>query len=122
MPDRAPARALFAVLLLFLSAAAPLAAQTVTLEALLSAPFPSELLASPVGGKLAWIQNARGVRNIWVAEPPEYRARQVTRYTEDDGQALSGLEWSRDAKILFYVRGGGANRQGDIPNPYTTWA
>jgi dipeptidyl aminopeptidase/acylaminoacyl peptidase len=108
--------ALAAVLLLF---CLPAAAQTaaVTLEGLLSAPFPAELLASPVDGKLAWIQNAKGVRNVWVAEPPEYRGRQVTRYTADDGQALAGLEWTRDAKALVYVRGGGANRQGDVPNP-----
>jgi dipeptidyl aminopeptidase/acylaminoacyl peptidase len=108
--------ALAAVLLL---ACLPAAAQTaaVTLEGLLSAPFPAELLASPVEGKLAWIQNAKGVRNVWVAEPPEYRGRQVTRYTADDGQALAGLEWTRDAKALIYVRGGGANRQGDVPNP-----
>lgn len=97
----------------------PLAAQTpaVTLEGLLSAPFPSELLASPTGAKLAWTQNAKGVRNVWVAEPPEYRGRQVTKYSADDGQAIGGLEWTPDAKGLIYVRGGSANRQGDIPNP-----
>jgi dipeptidyl aminopeptidase/acylaminoacyl peptidase len=97
----------------------PLAAQApaVTLEGLLSAPFPTELLASPTGAKLAWVQNAKGVRNLWVAEPPEYRGRQVTQYTADDGQSLGGLEWTPDAKMLVYVRGGGANRQGDFPNP-----
>ena len=89
----------------------------VTLEGLLAAPFPSELLASPTGGKLAWIQNANGVRSLWVAEPPDYKGRQVTRYTEDDGQQLGGLEWSPDGKGLIYVRGGGANRQGEAPNP-----
>jgi dipeptidyl aminopeptidase/acylaminoacyl peptidase len=104
---------------LFLLSCLPLAAQTpaVTLEGLLSAPFPSELLASPTGAKLAWVQNAKGIRNVWIAEPPEYRGRQVTRYTADDGQAIGGLEWTPDAKGLIYVRGGGANRQGDIPNP-----
>ena len=61
----------------------PLAAQKPagTLEGLLSAPFPSELLASSTGGKLAWVQAAKGVRNVWVAEPPEYRGRQLTHYT-----------------------------------------
>jgi dipeptidyl aminopeptidase/acylaminoacyl peptidase len=108
----------FAVLLSCL----PLAAQTtqkpaVTLEALLSAPFPEELLASPTGAKLAWIEDMRGARNVWVAEPPEYRGRQVTRYTEDDGQEINGLEWTPDAKALLYVRGGGPNRQGESPNP-----
>lgn len=97
----------------------PLAAQpsAVTLEGILSAPFPTELLAAPTGGKLAWVQNAKGVRNLWVAEPPEYRGRPVTRYTEDDGQTLGSLAWSPDAKTLVYVRGGGANRQGEFPNP-----
>src|SRR5436305_9732579 len=89
----------------------------VTLEGLLAAPFPSELLASPAGGKLAWLQNANGVRNLWVAEPPDYQGRHVTRYTQDDGQQLGGLEWTPDGKGLIYVRGGGANRQGEDPNP-----
>ncbi|HEY9422855.1 MAG TPA: prolyl oligopeptidase family serine peptidase [Thermoanaerobaculia bacterium] len=119
MPDRALFRIPPAVLLFLFWAAVPLAGQSsaVTLEGLLSAPFPTELLASPTGGKLAWVQNFKGARNLWVAEPPEYRGRQVTRYMEDDGQAVAGLEWSRDAKTLFYVRGTGANRQGDIANP-----
>ena len=88
-----------------------------TLEAILSAPFPSEILASPAGGRLAWVQNDRGVRNVWVAEPPDYRGRQVTRYDKDDGQAVDSLEWTADGKTLFYVRGGAANRQGEAPNP-----
>jgi dipeptidyl aminopeptidase/acylaminoacyl peptidase len=103
-----------AALALSAGAARPAA---VTLEGLLSAPFPTELLASPTGGKLAWVQNAQGVRNLWVAEPPDYKGRPVTRYTLDDGQQLGNLEWTRDGKALIYVRGGGANRQGEVPNP-----
>jgi len=113
--ERARLVLVFAIVLL---ASLPRAARpAVTLEGLLAAPFPSELLASPVGGKLAWVQNANGVRNLWVAEPPEYKGRQVTRYTSDDGQQLGGLEWTPDAKVLIYIRGGGANRQGEVPNP-----
>ncbi len=115
---RVPSHLVFAAALILLSCLRLAAQQpAVTLEGLLSAPFPTELLASPTGAKLAWIQNAKGVRNVWVAEPPEYRGRQVTRYTADDGLALGGLEWTPDAKTLIYIRGGGANRQGDIPNP-----
>ncbi len=91
--------------------------EKITLEALMSAPFPEELLASRTGAKLAWIDDARGARNVWVAEPPDYRGRQLTRYTADDGQGIAGLEWAADARALYYVRGGGANRQGDAPNP-----
>jgi dipeptidyl aminopeptidase/acylaminoacyl peptidase len=102
--------------LLLLGAAARLPAQP-TIEQILSGPFPSELLASQTGGKLAWVQNTRGVRNVWVAEPPEYRARQITRYDKDDGQSLGGLAWTSDAKSILYVRGGSGNRQGESPNP-----
>jgi dipeptidyl aminopeptidase/acylaminoacyl peptidase len=107
-----------AACLLSLSATS-LAAQTpaVTLESILSAPFPAEILPSPAGARLTWIQNDRGVRNLWVAEPPDYRGRQVTRYDKDDGQSLENVEWTPDGKTLFYVRGGGPNRQGEIPNP-----
>ncbi len=112
-------RRFFAAVAAFLLSGLPVAAQSpkVTLEGLLSAPFPEELLASPSGAKLAWITDAKGARNVWVAEPPEYRGRQVTSYTLDDGQGIAGLEWTPDAKSLIYVRGGAPNRQGEAPNP-----
>ncbi len=101
--------------LLLLMGAAHLPAQAgPTLGQLLSAPFPTELLAAPVGGRLAWVQNARGVRNIWVAEPPDYRGRQLTRYDKDDGQGIYGLEWTPDARTLVYAHGSGtANPTSD---------
>ena len=64
----------------------------------MSAPFPEELLASRSGAKLAWVDDARGARNVWVAEPPDYRGRQLTHYTADDGQGIAGLEWTADAR------------------------
>ena len=58
--------------------APPLAAQqrALSIESLLSAPFPSNMSAAPVGGGVAWVQNDRGVRNVWVALPPGYQGRQ----------------------------------------------
>jgi dipeptidyl aminopeptidase/acylaminoacyl peptidase len=89
----------------------------VTLEGLLAAPFPSEIAAAPAGGQVAWVQNARGSRNVWVAVHPDFRARQLTAYSGDDGQEIAGLTWSPDGKALLYVRGGAPNRQNEIPNP-----
>ena len=57
-----------------------------TLDQVLGAAFPTELTAAPSGGKVAWVSNARGVRNIMVAEPPAYQARKITNYAQDDGQ------------------------------------
>ena len=88
-----------------------------TLEQVMSAPFPTDLTPARAGGAVAWVFNDRGVRNIWVAEPPDYRGRKLTAYSEDDGQEISGLEFTPDAKAIVFVRGGGANRRGEIPNP-----
>src|SRR5580698_938103 len=52
-----------------------------TLEQVMSAPFPSAPVVWQSGGKVAWVYNARGVRNIWVAEAPEYTGHRVTAYT-----------------------------------------
>lgn len=88
-----------------------------SLEQVLSAAFPSELTAAPSGGKVAWVANARGVRNIMVAGPPGYQARPITAYQADDGQDMTDLRWTPDAAAIVYVRGGDANGAGEIPNP-----
>jgi dipeptidyl aminopeptidase/acylaminoacyl peptidase len=101
-----------------LACAACACAQTsFTLEQILSAPFPSAPVVSSSGGKIAWVYNARGVRNIWVAEPPAYRGRSVTAYAADDGQEISELQWAPDGRQIVYVRGEGANGAGEYPNP-----
>ena len=92
-------------------------AKPFTLRQVLSAPFASELTAAPAGDKLAWILNQSGVRNVWVAEGPDFRGRRLTSYAADDGQELVALAWAPDAKAVVYVRGGDPNRRGEIPNP-----
>jgi dipeptidyl aminopeptidase/acylaminoacyl peptidase len=93
------------------------AASAPTLEQLLSAPFPYGLVASPGGDAVAWVFNARGVRNIWVAGAPDYRGRQLTSYRDEDGQEISNLTFTPDGRSIVFVRGSGANRQGELPNP-----
>jgi Tol biopolymer transport system component len=46
--------------------------------------------------------------NLFVADSPDYRARQLTKYTKDDGQRLSNITWSSDGKKIVYVRGDSA--------------
>src|SRR5690242_11797632 len=95
------------------------AAADVTLERLLSSPFPTGLVAAPAGGKVAWVFNDRGRRNVWVAEPPDYKGRPLTKYAEDDGQELADLAWAPDGRSLCFVRGNGSHG-GETLNPRGT--
>lgn len=88
-----------------------------TIEQVLSSPFPSELIAAPTGDRIAWAFDAQGKRNIWTADGPEYKARQLTHYDEDTGQELTELTFTYDGKWIVFVRGGGENSSGEIPNP-----
>jgi dipeptidyl aminopeptidase/acylaminoacyl peptidase len=89
----------------------------VTIDALMSTPFPTDLVAAPAGGRIAWVASLNGTHNVWIADPPNHLARSVTTYTGDDGLWITGLDWTSDAATLVFVRGDGANRQGESPNP-----
>lgn len=119
MSQRRYAHALFAVIIFSLLTISTIAAQerALTIEKIMSAPFPYELSAAPSNNRVAWVQNAQGVRNIWTASAPDFRGRQVTNYAKEDGQEISGLAWTPDAATILFVRGGSANRQGESPNP-----
>jgi dipeptidyl aminopeptidase/acylaminoacyl peptidase len=93
-----------------------------SIEQVLSAPFPADLMAAPAKGRLAWVFNAEGKRNIWVAEPANgghnYTARQITSYSEDDGQDVGELAWTPDAESIIYVHGGDLEfSEKPYPNP-----
>ena len=102
-------------LLIFISPAN--AQKPFTLEQVMSAPFPADLIAAKSGSRVAWTLDDQGKRNIWIAEGPNFAARQLTQYTEDDGQELSELSFSADANTLAYVRGEGKNASGQNANP-----
>ena len=94
-----------------------LAQERFTLEQILGAPFPSDLVASKTGSRIAWTLDEQGKRNVWAAEGPDFKPRRLTSYLEDDGQELSSLNFSADGNALIYTRGGGKNPAGQFPNP-----
>ena len=78
---------------------------TYTLSDVMQAPFASDMPAAPTGAAVAWVFNAKGCSNIWVADPSHgAKARQITRYTEDDGFDIGELAWSPDAKSIAFTR------------------
>ncbi|WP_316847631.1 S9 family peptidase [Pedobacter psychrodurus] len=93
-------------ILIILLSTANIFAQSFSLKSVLSYPFPTQLVASPVGAKIAWAANEQGKRNIYTAQAPDYKAVKITDYIEDDGQELSSLSISPDGKWIAFVRGG----------------
>ncbi len=104
-------------LLILLVVTRTAAQETFTLEQVLSAPFPANLVASKTGERLAWTLNEQGRNNIWVAEGPRFAARRLTAYNEDDGGELSHLRFTPDGAAILYVRGEGKNESGQYANP-----
>ena len=97
-------------------------AQSFTLEQVRGYPYPTDLVAAPAGASAAWVLNEHGVRNIWEAQVPDSTPRQLTSYTQDDGQELTQLAFTADGRTIVYVRGGdhGANwpAEGNLaPDP-----
>jgi dipeptidyl aminopeptidase/acylaminoacyl peptidase len=117
-------RFMLTLLALGLISGAACAQKPFTLEQVTSAPFATELKAAPAKGRVAWVFNARGARNIWITEPAadgSYKARQITSYKEDDGQDLGQLSWAPDAATIVYTRGGDLEFLNKLnPNPQSS--
>lgn len=94
-------------------------AQTFKLDDVLSYPFPTQLTSCAVLSKIAWAADQKGLRNIYTAIGPGYKATRLTNYTSDDGQEITSLSISVDGKYIVYVRGGDhSSPEGSVPvNP-----
>jgi len=101
-----------------------------TLNDVMQAPFASDMLAAPTGTAVAWVFNAKGCSNIWVADPTHgAKARQITPYTEDAGFDIGELAWSPDAKSIAFTRGqsledetpANVNNSPEGPMPKEVW-
>lgn len=88
-----------------------------SIENLLSAPFPSELQSSPDGNYMAWVFNDKGVRNVWMADVNSNKAKAVTHFTEDDGEEITSLCIIPGNSKIIFVRGNDANANGEMANP-----
>ncbi len=97
------------------------AARTFSLEQVMSSPFPTNLVAvenaGDHAGRIAWVFSARGERNVWVADAPNFEARQVTHYVGDDGMPIAALKLTPDGRTVVYARGSEANSAGEIADP-----
>lgn len=95
----------------------PARAQKFTMEQALSYPFPDGLTAAAQGERIAWVFNARGSRNVWVADGPDFTGHQVTHYRGDDGMPIASLRLTPDGSTVVYARGSETNGKGEVADP-----
>ncbi|HKD91104.1 MAG TPA: prolyl oligopeptidase family serine peptidase [Terriglobales bacterium] len=98
-------------------AALPVLGEGFSIEQALSYPFPYGLTAAAHGERIAWVFDLRGARNVWVADGPDFAARQVTHYKGDDGMPIASLQLTPDGNTIVYARGSETNDQGEVADP-----
>ncbi|MEM9898223.1 MAG: prolyl oligopeptidase family serine peptidase [Pseudomonadota bacterium] len=92
-------------------------AQPFTLEDVLSAPYPENLVSSGDGRRIAWTETNQGARSVVTATAPDFEPRRIAHFPKDDGRPLSALSLSADGAFAVFTRGGAKNWDGDHPNP-----
>jgi dipeptidyl aminopeptidase/acylaminoacyl peptidase len=88
-----------------------------TLEQVMSSPFPTALTSAAKANRIAWVFDSRGERNVWVADAPEFAARQITHYEGDDGQDIFAVKLTPDGKTVVFARGSEVSSEGHVANP-----
>src|SRR5579872_1949454 len=111
--------AALAVALFFgaLLAVLPARGQGFTVEQAMSYPYPFGLTAAAHGERIGWVFNLRGAENVWIAEGPDFSARQVTHYTGDNGMPIASLRLTPGGDTIVYARGSETNGQGEVADP-----
>ena len=88
-----------------------------TIDQFLSPASPLEVSAARKADRLAWVTYERGLRNVYVASAPAYKAVRITSFMKDDGIDVGSVRLSDDGSMAIFVRGSGQNREGWVANP-----
>jgi dipeptidyl-peptidase 4 len=88
-----------------------------TMAQFMSAAFPMELVAARKTDRIAWIANDKGMRNVFSAAAPDFRAVRVTSYLKDDGVDTTQLSISDDGTTVVFTRGHDANQNDWVASP-----
>ena len=97
--------------------AQPPGAGKATIEQFMSPASPLTLASAGKADRIAWMVYDRGLRNVYTAAAPDFRAVRVTSFLKDDGTDLSDVELSDDGSLIVFVRGSAPNRFGWVANP-----
>jgi dipeptidyl-peptidase 4 len=90
-----------------------------SIEQVLSAPIPLELVSAKKTDRIAWIEFEQGQRNVYTAAAPDFKPVRLTDFAADDGTETKSLAISDDGAVVIFVRGSDPNREGWNANPST---
>ena len=99
------------------SASASKRAGGYTIDQFLSPASPLELGAAKKSDRIAYVVYERGMRNVYTAAAPDFKAVRITKFLNDDGVDVSSVRLSDDGTVAIFVRGSGQNRDGWVANP-----
>ena len=99
------------------NAAARKPATKYTIDQFLSPASPLEMTAARKADRIAYVVYERGMRNVYTAAAPDFKAVRLTRFLDDNGIDLSSVQLSDDGSVAIFVRGSGQNREGWVANP-----
>ncbi|MGH7620281.1 MAG: hypothetical protein ACREPM_23945, partial [Gemmatimonadaceae bacterium] len=83
-----------------------------TIAQFLSPSSPLEVSAAKKADKVAWVSYERGMRNVYVAAAPDFKATRITKFMDDDGIDVGSVRLSDDGSTAIFIRGSGQNRVG----------
>lgn len=110
-------RTLIASAALIFQALPATAQKPYTIDQFLSPASPLEVSAARRVDKIAWVTYEKGLRNVYVASAPGFRATRITRFLNDDGVDVGAVKLSDDGTMAIFVRGSGQNRDNWVANP-----
>jgi len=73
---------------------------------------PLEIVSAEKTDRIAWVAYDRGMRNVFTAAPPDFKAVRLTNFMEDNGVDLTAVSLSADGSTAVFVRGRAAKREG----------
>jgi dipeptidyl aminopeptidase/acylaminoacyl peptidase len=97
--------------------APPKPAHVPSMAQFMSAGYPLELVAARRADRIAWIANDKGLRNVYTAAPPDFKAVRITPFMADNGVDTTQLSISDDGTVVTFTRGHGTNRDGWVASP-----
>src|SRR5262249_53317865 len=82
----------------------------------MSPAFPYGLTGAKHADRIAWIEDERGMRNVYTAAAPDFKRVRMTSAMEDDAVDLQSVQLSDDGSVAIFVRGHSANFKGQTGN------